>query len=294
MSGAAAPVSGAIGRRGRRVAFLDWGGPGSDVPAVVLLHPNGFCAGVFDPVARRLTDTFRVVGVDLLGHGGSTRGDDPAELGYDQMADGVLAVADALGLGRFSLAGVSLGGGVSVEVARQAGDRVVRAMLCEAIAFPAPPLVDGVPPHNPMADGARRRRHLWPSREAMLASYAKRAPLSELHPDALAGYVRWGTTVLPSGEVQLACSGETEATNFTTPRPGDGRRHAADALADIGCLAGRASVLAGTRTYLAHEWFEAQAAGLGTTVEWVEGGHFFLLEDPDRGAALVRSHLAGG
>ena len=41
----------------------------------LLLHPNGFCAGFFDPLARRLRDTFRPIGVDLRGHGGSDTAD---------------------------------------------------------------------------------------------------------------------------------------------------------------------------------------------------------------------------
>jgi pimeloyl-ACP methyl ester carboxylesterase len=261
----------------------------------VLLHPNGFCAGAFDPIARRLADSFRVVGVDLIGHGGSTRLDDASDLGYDHMADGVRAVADACGFATFSVCGMSLGGGVAIELAAQSPDRVRRVMLNEAIAFPFPATGAAEPsaaPGNPMAEGARRRRRVWPSRAAMLSSYGSRPPLDELHPESLAGYVRWGTRALPGGQAQLACAPETEATLFSTPPPGGGRRHAADALAALPALVGKAAVLGGTQTYLPREWFEQQATLVGTHVEWVAGGHFFLLEDPDRGAALVRTHLA--
>jgi hypothetical protein len=39
----------AIGYDGRDLAGLDWGGAGEHL---VLLHPNGFCAGLFDLRAR--------------------------------------------------------------------------------------------------------------------------------------------------------------------------------------------------------------------------------------------------
>lgn len=45
----------AVGHDGRDLAGLDWGGAGEHL---VLLHPNGFCAGLFDPLARRLASDF--------------------------------------------------------------------------------------------------------------------------------------------------------------------------------------------------------------------------------------------
>ncbi|MER3453135.1 MAG: alpha/beta hydrolase, partial [Acidimicrobiia bacterium] len=62
------PVVLTVARDGVRLRVLDWGGTGPDL---VLLHPNGFCAGLFDPLARRLAGSRRVLGVDLRGHGGS-------------------------------------------------------------------------------------------------------------------------------------------------------------------------------------------------------------------------------
>jgi hypothetical protein len=41
------------------IAALDWGGDGTPL---LLLHPNGLCAGLFEPLALRLRDTFRPVG----------------------------------------------------------------------------------------------------------------------------------------------------------------------------------------------------------------------------------------
>src|SRR3546814_11985647 len=65
----AAPHPFIIRHDGRDLAGLEWGS-GDD--HVVLLHPNGFCAGLFDPLARRLATDHPVVAVDLAGHGCSS------------------------------------------------------------------------------------------------------------------------------------------------------------------------------------------------------------------------------
>src|SRR5207244_3088448 len=47
------PARWSVEHDGLTIGALDWGGDG---PPLVLLHPNGFCAGVFDPLARLLRD----------------------------------------------------------------------------------------------------------------------------------------------------------------------------------------------------------------------------------------------
>ena len=52
-------------------------------------------------------------------------------------------------------------------------------------------------------------------------------------------------------------------------------------------------VLAGTDTYLERDWFAAQAAAAGTDLELIDGGHFFLFTDVDRGVALIADRTGG-
>ncbi len=90
------PGTGSIETEGLGIAWLDWGGDGDPL---VLLHPNGFCAGIYHPLALRLRDAHRVLGIDLRGHGASQLVTDPALLGNDAMARDVLAVLDHRGHG---------------------------------------------------------------------------------------------------------------------------------------------------------------------------------------------------
>ena len=290
------PVGGRIESDGVGAAWLDWGGFGA---ALVLLHPNGFCAGVYDPLARRLASGHRVIGIDLRGHGDSDDVVDPMLLGNDVMASDALAVLEYLGIDRFAVVGASFGGAVGGEMAAVAPDRVTALVLCEAVAIDARVredqlfgFVDGPDgPVHPLAAGARRRRDVWDDRAAVRASYGSRPPLDELHPDTLAGYVRWGFRDRPDGRVELSCRPETEAQIFgSTERHGPAesfealRRVAADGRVP-------AAVLVGSTTDLDREWFRGQAEVLGVDIEVVDGGHFFLFEDVDRGVRLIEDHL---
>lgn len=267
---------------GLRIAALDWGGDG---PPVLLLHPNGFCAGLFDPVARRLAGRFRPVGVDLRGHGASDKPPPPEPYRYDLMAADVITVLDALGLDDVAVAGGSLGGGVAIHLDRLQPGRLRRMMLCEAIARPTPA---GRAPENPLVAVALRRRVVWPSRAAMVASYGTRPPLDSLAPEALEAYVEWGTVVREDGSVELACPPEVEAAIFGAPPMVEG---VGAAWEHLGHLSAPAVVLAGARSGLSAEWFQEQAERAGAPFALIDGGHFFFHEDTDRAVTLVTEHL---
>ena len=282
------PVAGRVDRVGLGTTYLDWGGAG---PPLVLLHPNGFCAGLYDPLARGLVDRCRVVGIDMRGHGASDDVVDSGLLGNDAIALDVLAVADHLGFDRFALLGVSFGGAVGIEVAVAAPERVAALVLCEAIAIEAQARerqhfgTDGA--DHPLAVGARRRRDVWDDREAVLASYGTRPPMDSLDPDALAGYVRWGFRDREDGRVELACRPETEALVFGSERC-HGPVEAFEALQRV---TSPAAVMAGTHTDLDPSWFAGQADVLGVGLQLVDGGHFCLFEDTDRAVGLVDGNL---
>lgn len=275
---------------GLRHVALDWGGTGE---TLVLLHPNGLCAGFFDPLARRLTDGFRVVGVDLRGHGGSEPPHTRAGLQYVPMASDVVAVLDALGIGECVVVGESLGGGVGAVVDRVSPGRVRHLVLCEGIAFDnhAFPRGHGAGEGgtgNYMADIARARRAVWPDRESVRARYASRPPFDVVAPEALAAYLAYGFFDRADGQVELACAPETEASIFEVTSESGGAVVAFDHLAR---MRGRVSVFHGDASYLPKPWFQAQADAAGTELRTIEGGHFFLQEDTVRGEAIVRGAL---
>ncbi|MBA3652754.1 MAG: alpha/beta hydrolase [Actinobacteria bacterium] len=275
------------------IAGIDWGGDG---PALLFVHPTGFPAGFFDPLARELRDSFRVVGVDLRGHGASDKpAADSGLYSYELMAEDVIAFLDRMGLDSVMAVGQSLGGGVCVLVDKIQPGRIATLVLAEGIAHPpveVPSRAGGAPADtahdNFMASIARKRRAVWPSRQTMIESYGGRPPLNELAPEALAAYIEWGTIERADGQVELACPPEIEAAVFEAAAAPTG---AATAWEHLPSLTADAVVLAGTRSDLPQEWFRDQAMRAGAPFVAVEGGHFFLQEDITRGVALVRKHL---
>jgi pimeloyl-ACP methyl ester carboxylesterase len=265
---------------GVRLAVYDLGGSGTDV---LLVHANGFCAGAWGPVARRLK-CCRVTAVDLRGHGRSSRprGELRSTLAWDGVAEDVLAAVDALGLHRPVGVGHSMGGAALLLSEQRRPDTFAALWLYEPIVVPggAPPLPPGP---NRLSEGARRRRSRFPSAEAALANFASKPPLDELHPDCLRAYVRHGFEEQPDGSVTLRCDPEVEATNFEL----GGHHGAWEGLGSVSCptVVARGRVEAMTPSSFA----EPVAARLpaGRLEAHDDLGHFGPLEDLDATAASV-------
>jgi len=86
-------------------------------PPVVLLHGGIIDAAAvsWPPVRKRLADDYRVLAPDLLGYGGSELADGPYSI--PRHAEVMAAFLDALAVGPATLVGVSLGGGVAIQLA---------------------------------------------------------------------------------------------------------------------------------------------------------------------------------
>jgi 3-oxoadipate enol-lactonase len=109
----------------------------TDAPALVLLNSLGSTLAMWEPQIDELASRFRVVRLDLRGHGGSPVPPGPyalADLGGD-----VVALLDRLGIPRAHLCGVSLGGMVAMWLGIHAPERVDRLVLCCTSARLGPP-----------------------------------------------------------------------------------------------------------------------------------------------------------
>ena len=265
---------------GVRITALDWGGTG---PAVVMLHPNGFCAGLYEPIARALTSVARPVAIDLPGHGGSDAPTDIGAYSFTSMATDVIAVLDALGIEQAAGVGGSLGGAVAIVVDQLDPGRWSRLLLAEPIAFETALFKSQGP--NPMAEGARRRRRTFIDRAGMYEAYASREPMSHLAPEALEAYVRWGTYLDDAG-AHLACEPETEALIFESSGGPGGASVAWDHLDELSCPT---TIVVGADTFLP-DMFATQAERAGADLVILPGGHFVLHEDTARGADLIAKH----
>ncbi|MCK1313415.1 MULTISPECIES: alpha/beta hydrolase [unclassified Bradyrhizobium] len=115
---------------GPDIQALDWGGQG---PSAVLLHGGALTARTWDYVALGLRADFRIVALDLRGHGASDWANDYS---IESCATDVVSVLDGLAIERTHLAGMSLGGIVACEVALRHPDRTASLTMVDVVSRP--------------------------------------------------------------------------------------------------------------------------------------------------------------
>jgi pimeloyl-ACP methyl ester carboxylesterase len=126
---------------GTRVHVRDEGPRGA--PAIVLLHGSNDSLQTWERWVQVLSPTYRVISMDLPGHGLTGPSASGAYGGDDYVAV-VDAVVRALGVGRFAIGGNSMGGGVSWRYALAHPDKVRALVLVDAAGYPRP--AEGRPP----------------------------------------------------------------------------------------------------------------------------------------------------
>jgi 3-oxoadipate enol-lactonase len=234
-----------------------------DAPAVVFANSLGTTLELWDAQAAALRGSHRVVRFDQRGHGRTPRSDGPVDVAV--LAGDLLELADALGLGRFSLVGCSLGGAVAQWVAANAPGRVDRLVLVStSVRFP----------------GAE--------------TYLERAELVRrdgLEPLVAAGLARWFT---PHADPALVERFRAMLLGIDRDGYADGCEAVArwDFRADVGRLAAPTLAVAGrddpTTT---PEHLRVIAAAAAGTLLVLDGAHLCSAESADAFTEALLVHL---
>ncbi len=202
------------------IALLDWGGDG---PPALLHHANGFCAAVWEPVARSLSRYFRVISMDARGHGDSSK---PATGGehyrwehFGADAAGVArAIVSELGVERIALGlGHSFGGTALMSAAAKSPGLFERLVLVDPVILPTlEGLLADPPPARggALAEGARKRRVVWPSRAAARERWEGKELFSGWAREPFELYLAEALADRDDGQVELKCTGAVEAAIF--------------------------------------------------------------------------------
>ena len=113
---------------GAPIHFLAWGEPGQR--GLVFVHGGGAHAHWWTHVAATFAGEFRVLAVDLSGHGDSGHRD---EYTLEQWTDEVVAVAAAGGIaGPPVVIGHSMGGFVTIATAARHAEHVAGVIVCDS------------------------------------------------------------------------------------------------------------------------------------------------------------------
>jgi pimeloyl-ACP methyl ester carboxylesterase len=289
------PRRGTVSSDGVTLSYLDWGGVG---PPLLLIHATGFLGALWRPIADRLADRFRVVAVDQRGHGESGRPEDGYR--FETFADDLQALVDDLDLHGAVACGHSSGGTTIVYHTAAHPGVIRRAILIEPI-LPRREWHANPPPGGrnafSLAEGARKRRSEWPSRDEALSSYRGRDMFRLWSDDILRIYVDEGLRERDDGQVELKCPPEIEACFFEVVQGIDPwpllPRLACPTLVLWGAdshLAMRGPAEAGPEQ--AYARLVEKALPNARTVVVPEATHFLPQERPDEVARAIEEFLA--
>jgi pimeloyl-ACP methyl ester carboxylesterase len=102
-----------------------------------MVHGYSASLHAWEPWVARLGDRYRIVTLDLPGHG-LTRAPSDYIASLDRYAEVVDEVAQRLGLGPYVIVGNSMGGGVAWTLALKHPSRVRALVLVDSIGWPSP------------------------------------------------------------------------------------------------------------------------------------------------------------
>lgn len=184
----------------------------SELPPMLVLHGNGFCGQGYEPMFRLMMHKYRVIAVDLRGHGASVPLPAGAPLTWTSFGQDVVDIVRQLSLTSCHVLGHSLGGGTALRAEELQPGLFSAMFLFEPIA-PPPDFLDPWQQHvGSMEQVALKRRRRFDSREAAAASFGSKPPLSSFDPACVRAYVDYALRdCAAEGAVELCCEPETEA-----------------------------------------------------------------------------------
>ncbi|MFK8912073.1 alpha/beta fold hydrolase [Streptomyces sp. YS-3] len=148
--------------------------------ALLLVHGHPFDRTMWDPQIEEFARTHRVVAPDLRGYGSA-----PVTPGTTLLSDfarDVRALADRLGIARFTLGGLSMGGQIVMECYRLFPERISALLLADT--FPAAETPAGRTARRETADRLVRegmRPYADEVLEKMVAPYADAGVKAHVH-----------------------------------------------------------------------------------------------------------------
>jgi pimeloyl-ACP methyl ester carboxylesterase len=119
-------------------------GPARD-DAVLLVHGWAGCVYTFSEMIPALAAAgHRIVAFDLTGHGLSDKPTDDSRYTTRALSESVLAVADALGIRRFTFVGHSMGGSLGLDLATRGERRINALVLINSVGLGRIPMLTPV------------------------------------------------------------------------------------------------------------------------------------------------------
>ena len=175
---------------GLRLHYLDWGTPTK--PTMILIHGIARHAHTFDHIVPEFTRDYRVIALEMRGHGDSAWSSEGAYLVEDHVKD-LEAVIRELGLARVTLWGNSTGGRV-VQVYAGLHPEMVERLIVEDVGPERPQNIA-----QGFADRVQREAVGWASEDDLIKQLKMQTPRTP--EPILRTYAHFGTTRRPDGRL---------------------------------------------------------------------------------------------
>lgn len=207
-------------------SVLAWEAADARAPAIHFAHANGFNALTYRTLLDPLADDMRLYASDLRGHGQSTLAANPKGMqSWLIYRDDIVRTLNELDGRPKMLVGHSMGATASLMVALAKPAWVTGLVLVEPVIMPpqyvrwmkiarALGLAERL---SPLVAQAKKRRGIWPSREAMFEAYRGRGAFRTWPEDVVRDYITGGAVdFVDDKQVRLACTPGWEAANYAS------------------------------------------------------------------------------
>ncbi|MCY3884131.1 MAG: alpha/beta hydrolase [Gammaproteobacteria bacterium] len=204
---------------GVKICYFVWNESAEN--AVLLIHATGFHARCWDSTVAYLGPQFKVIALELRGHGRSenkppydwlTFGEDLKRFVKD------LDLSNAVGVGH-SMGGHCLTQACAVHPECFRALLLVDPVIADPRNYPA---IDSVSQWDSVdSHPISRRRNEWKSADEMFENFRNRHPFSIWKEKCLMDYCKWGLLKNSEGSYNLACPPRVEASIYVGSRTSD-------------------------------------------------------------------------
>lgn len=251
-------------------------------PSIVMLHATGFFPWIWNPIARKLAGTHRVVAPYFCDH----REFDPEKGGLDWMllAEDLNQFCSRLNINAPILVGHSMGATVATFAESAFHLGAAGMFLIEPIFFPEQYYrAEAAVADNPLAWKSLRRRNHWDT-VAEVKAYLKTKPLfAKWQEDFLDLYIEHGIVQKNTSGLELACPPPREAALFMGGMSRDPWPHLPQVECPVLIIEGGES---GNRRYIDLE--AARSVFPNARRRLIPGaGHLVPMEQPDETLRLL-------
>lgn len=276
------------------LAYYEWAGvPGA--PKALLVHATGFHGRVWDQVVKHLPKDWRVLAVEMRGHGRSSK-EGPFDA-WEHFAQDLVELVDHLEIEDWIAAGHSMGGWAVCHTAIERPKAFKRLVLIDpTINSPEFYGIDRYPDMKGAEDHpVARRRNEWVDWQALFDRLKDREPYSFWQTQVLTDYCQHGILPNPAGPgYVLACPPIVEASVFRYSWRGAIHDRLSAITAPVTLLRAlrRAHPPKGETDFIGSPTWEklTELFPNATDVYLPDNTHFMPMEDPALVAGYIATH----